>query len=130
MNKSSKVLIAAALGLGVAVSALSATALNANARGVAVMDDVVADRIAAAFASVPVAEVAPALAAAAARSGKGDLFVGRDCAAQKWPQIASECLVDADGRAGHPMRTVTVGYQTGDAVTVLVRVPAPRVASR
>ena len=130
MNKSSKVLIAAALGLGVAVSALSATSLNANARGVAVMDDVVADRIAAAFASVPAADVAPAIQLAAARSGKGDLFAARDCAVQKWPQIASECLVAADGRAGHPVRTRTVGYQIGDALTVLVRVPAPQVASR
>lgn len=130
MNGSSKILVAAMLGLGVAVSALSATALDADARAVAVADDLAANRIAAAFASVGPTEVAAAVQFAAARSGKGDLLVGPACAGQSWPQIASECLVGADGSAARPARTVTVGYQAGATTTVLIRMPAPQVASR
>jgi hypothetical protein len=36
----------------------------------------------------------------------------------------------SDGNAIHPVRTVTLGYQTGDAASVLIRMPAPQVASR
>lgn len=129
MNGSSKILVAAMLGLGVAVSALSATVLDADARAVTAVDDVAADRIATAFASVAPAEIEPAIQLAAARSRKGDLLVGPACTTQSWPQIASECLVSADGSA-RQVRAVTVGYQAGESTTVLIRVPAAQVASR
>ena len=130
MNQSRKILVAAVLGLGVAASALSATVLNASASVVAGGGDLTADRIAAVFASLPVAEVDPAIQAAAARSAKGDLFVAPACADQKWPQITSECLVGTEGGTPRQGRTITVGYQAGEATTVLIRVPAPQVASR
>jgi hypothetical protein len=58
---------------------------------------------------------------------KGDL---PRCAGQSWPNVSPECLVRADGRPAGAVRTVTVGYQAGEATTVLVRMPAPLVASR
>ena len=130
MNQSSKILAAAVLGLGVAVSALSATVLDADARAVAVVGDVAVERIATAFASLAPTEIEPAIQLAAARSRKGDLLVGPACDRQSWPQIASECLVSADGMGARTVRTVTVGYQTGEATTVLIRMPTPQVASR
>jgi hypothetical protein len=71
-------------------------------------------------------EAATALAAAE----KGDLGAVSSCFGQHWPNISSDCLVRTDGGASRTVRTVTFGYETGQATTVLVRMPAPVVASR
>ena len=88
-----------------------------------------AARIDAAFASLPAAVADPALLFATA-GVKGDRLAPSSCAAQTWPNVPSACLVGTDGEARPPVRTVTIGYQLGEATTVLIRMPAPRIASR
>jgi hypothetical protein len=61
-------------------------------------------------------------AAALAAAEKGDLGAVSSC--------FGDCLVRTDGGASRTVRTVTFGYETGQATTVLVRMPAPVVASR
>jgi hypothetical protein len=67
---------------------------------------------------------------AAGPTPKGNFFDRPGCFGQVWPDITPECLVKATGAAAAPVRTVTMGYQVGEATTVLVRVPALNTASR
>jgi hypothetical protein len=129
MMQSRAFLATALTGLGLTFAAFSASAVQGNARP-EIGADLAADRIAAAFAAAPAVEVAPAIEIAASRVGKGDLLVSPPCSAQKWPFIAAGCLVMTDGSAAPLNRTATVGYQAGPSTTVLVRMPAPQVASR
>jgi hypothetical protein len=64
------------------------------------------------------------------RAGKGDLYAPRDCAAAVWPNVDAACLTRVDGSPAQAVRTVTIGYQEGANTTVLVRMPAPEMASR
>lgn len=88
------------------------------------------NRIDAAFAVVTPAGNDPAIVAAAKGSQKGDLLVSAGCAGQYWPYIAPDCLVIADSRANPPGRTVTIGYPVSETSSVLIRMPAPQIASR
>jgi hypothetical protein len=130
MFASRKTLVATALfGLGVCmtVGALAPFAASARVSGTVNDMNLAARRIDAAFATVT-SERATSTELAV-RLGKGDLQVKSGCADQKWPDIAPECLVGRN-RAAHPVRMITIGYQTGNATSVLVRMPAPEVASR
>ena len=103
MSKSRGILAAVLVsGFGLAVAGLSFASFNTSASAV---------------------EAAPAIVAQ-----KGDLQVP-GCADEKWPNISSDCLVAAKGSTVRHARTVTIGYQTGDASSVLVRVPASTPAS-
>jgi len=124
MQKSSKILTAAALvGLG-AIFAGSAAVSDGSARAVesTAASDVAAERIAAAFAVAIPAEFG------AAR--KGDLLAGAGCGGWQWPDVPAACLATADGSSPPPVRSVTFGTQVGEATTVLLRLPAAQVASR
>ena len=128
MPKSSKILAAAALvGIGAMLAGLTSAPFHGSARAVeaASTTDIAADRIAAAFSALPGEEGAPTVVAS-----KGDLLVAAGCAGQKWPDIAPTCLVQADGSTARPVRSVLTSYQSGEATTVLVRMPAPQIASR
>ena len=122
MQKSSKILAAAALvGFGAMVAGLTAVS-DGSARGVdsTAGSDLAAERIAGAFAVANLVE--------AGAAGKGDLGAG--CAGRQWPDVPAACLVADDGSFARPVRSVTLGTQVGDATTVLLRLPAPQVASR
>ena len=124
MQKSSKILAAAALvGLGAVLAGLAAVS-DGSARAVdaTAASDVAAERITGAFA------VAIPIEAGAAR--KGDLLAGPGCAGRQWPDVPAACLVTADGSSAPPVRSVTFGTQVGEATTVLLRLPANQVASR
>jgi len=131
MTKSHKIL-AGLLGVGIGLAGLTFAAVNGTARAIEAGQPsaIAAERIEAAFAAVPQQQPAPAIEAAAHRIGKGDLFAGRACAEQKWPDISSDCPAGSSGTSLHRVRTVTVGYQDGEATTVLVRSPAPQIAAR
>jgi hypothetical protein len=131
MTKSKKFLTAAVLtGFALSVAGLTVASLNTTANASAGSHDVVADRIGAAFASLDETSADPAIEAAAARVAKGDLEAKPGCGAATWPNISSDCLLKADGTVAPQVRTVTVGYQEGESTTILMRVPAPEVASR
>lgn len=130
MNQPRTILVAALAGFAMTVASASVAALSGTASVQAGSADRVAERIAVAFAAAPVTQAHPAIQAAAARTNKGDLLVPPPCAGQRWPDIAPGCLVAADGTAIRPIRTVTVGYRSGEASSVLIRMPAPQVASR
>jgi hypothetical protein len=85
-------------------------------------------RIAAAFAVLPDVAADPAVVSAAQTARKGDLPPSL-CAARIRPEIGGECL-HAEAGVERPVRTVTIGYQTGESTSMLLRVPAPQVASR
>ena len=129
MNQSRTILVAALAGFAMTVTSVSVAALSGTASAQA-PTDVVAERIAVAFAAAPRTQADPAIHAAAARMNKGDLLVPPPCAGQRWPDIAPGCLVASDGTGIRPVRTVTLGYQTGESSSVLIRMPAPQVASR
>ena len=67
--------------------------------------------------------------AASDQAPRGDLESAAGCLGQTWPDISADCLVSADGSPTQQVRTVTIGYQSGDDTTVLVRMPAPQVAA-
>jgi len=127
MHKSSKILAAAALvGFGAMLAGMTVVS-DGSARAVeAAPSDVAAERIAAAFAMAPAGAEAPAVGAVR----KGDLFVATGCAGQQWPDVPASCLVTAHGVPAHPVRSITIGSQAGEATTILMRLPAPQVASR
>ena len=53
-----------------------------------------------------------------------------DCGGGRWPNLATACLVSFDGApAAVAARTVTVEYRSGEAGSVLVRLPV-ELASR
>ncbi len=121
MKNPSKMVAAATLvGFGVMLAGLSAGAVETSPT------DVPAERIAAAFAVLPGEGAAGSISAAS----KGDLLVNGGCAGQKWPDITAACLVVTNGSPIRPVRSVTIGLQAGEATTVLVRMPAPQLASR
>jgi hypothetical protein len=74
----------------------------------------------ATLAALSVHNVARA-AADELRVAKGDL---PDCGGEVWPQHSARCLTGRDGREAPPVRFVTIGYQSGDNTTLLLRLPA------
>lgn len=129
----SRKFVAAAILVGIAliVAGLLIVPFNASARAAASEGaDVASDRIGGAFAVISDREPAAEIAAAAALVFKGDLGAESICAGATWPNIDASCLARTDGSASHPVRLITIGYQSGSATTVLVRVPAGEVASR
>lgn len=128
----SRKFVAAAILVGIAliVAGLLIAPFNASARAAATQDDVAADRIGGAFSTISERAPDAAITAAAAQLSKGDLGANPACAGATWPNIDASCLTKIDGSAAHPVRLITIGYQSGDATTVLVRVPAGEVASR
>jgi len=129
----SRKFVAAAILVGIAliVVGLLIAPFNASARAAATDGiDAAADRIGGAFAMISEREPAAEIAAAAALAFKGDLDAAATCAGATWPNIDASCLTKVDGSASHPVRLITIGYQSGEATTVLVRVPAGEVASR
>ncbi len=130
MIRSTGMLAGAALtALGLGVATMIVTPSGGSARAVPGYADAVSIRIDGAFALAPVAGPAPAVEAAARRAARGDL-IGTVCADQKWPEISARCLGLADGVSRPVVRSVTIGYPTDTATTVLVRLPAQQVASR
>ena len=75
--------------------------------------------IAATLSTVPFTATASASSAVAAQ--KGDLAVSVDCSAATWPATC--------GMGGTPVRMITIGEQQ-DGSTILMRLPAPDIASR
>jgi hypothetical protein len=133
MTKSGRVLAVATLvGAMVGLAGVTAAAFEGRAGAVpnAQPSEVAAERIAAAFAAVLPQRPAPAIEAAARRLAKGDGPERRDCAAERWPDISSDCLVGSADIGVRRVRTVTIGHQDGEATTVLVRIPVPQVATR
>jgi len=128
MIQSSKTLAAAAVaGIGLSIAGFALVPFGgAGAVGISPVDQ----RIASAFAVAPGFTADPAIERAAQQARKGDLPARVSCAGQSWPAIASDCLVATDGTAARPARFVTVGYQTGPDASVLMRMPAPQIASR
>jgi hypothetical protein len=129
----SRIFVAAAILAGIALilAGLLIAPFNASARAAATEGvDVASDRIGGAFSIASKREPAAEIAAAAALVFKGDLGAASICANAVWPNIDPSCLARTDGSASHPVRLITIGYQSGDATTILVRVPAGEVASR
>ena len=85
--------------------------------------------------TVQIAVYAPVGARATAQGdAKGDsLRVKLDdrCAAQTWPNISSDCVVDANGAPTRKtVRTITIEERTGPNSSALVRKPALEIAAR
>jgi hypothetical protein len=120
--------IAAAAG---SVGFVAAT-FNGSARAAAGQIDanVVAERIGGAFALVDAVEAGQQIRSAAVRVAKGDLPVSLRCSGQTWPNVGHGCLVTTDGSPAPRVRYITVDSQTGEAETVLLRIPASLIASR
>jgi hypothetical protein len=128
----SRKFVAAAILMGIAliIAGLLIAPFSASANAAASQSGVVADRIGAAFSTVSDATADPALTAAAARLlKKGDLSTA-NCAGAVWPNIDASCLSTVDGAPAKHVRTITIGYQSGENTTVLVRVPSGEVAAR
>jgi len=118
------------VGIALIVAGLLIAPFNASARAAATGGaDIASDRIGGAFAMISEREPAAELAAAAALVFKGDLGAESVCANAVWPNIDASCLARTDGSTNRPVRLITMGYQSGEAATVLVRVPADEVAS-
>jgi hypothetical protein len=130
-----KTIFAAAALAGLVVSAVGLIAepfSGSAARAAANYADMAtpAARIDMAFASLNPVAADPALRKAAARVAKGDLFAAPGCAGQTWPDVTADCLTGSDGSHVSKVRTVTVGYQTGDSTTVLLRHPTAEASAR
>ncbi len=131
MTKSTKILaVAAVTGFALTMAGLVATPFNTSANAAGQMQFDSAGRIDGAFAAIEGVDPAPALNVAVQRAAKGDKFAPADCESAVWPNIDRACLTNVDGSPAPAVRTVTIGYQDGDAVTVLVRMPAPAFAAR
>ncbi len=127
MPKSRKV---GSLAAAVALSALATAAIVLPIHAVAAVDRG-ADIAEAVVFGVSAPRDATAVGPQAAElAPKGDFAERPGCFGQVWPDITAECLTKATGAAAAPVRTVTMGYQVGDATTVLVRMPALQTASR
>jgi hypothetical protein len=130
MNSRNILSLITAVGLSLTAAGVMAVPLN-GAGPANASDADVTQRVSLGFAAAPVHAAVPgALEAAAGRVAKGDFFERPGCFGQVWPEISAECLSKVAGLTSLPARTVTIGYQIGDATTVLVRMPAPQVASR
>jgi hypothetical protein len=124
MGKSNKVAaLAGVVGIALVLSAFSALPLNNAARAAGSGAASSADLIAASFGDTD-AVATPENGAAA----KGDLLVP-GCRGETWPDISADCLITNDGSPAPAARAGTIGYQTGDSTTVLVRAAAPAMAS-
>jgi hypothetical protein len=133
MSQTNKIVAAGALfGLVLTGAALLTLPFNASARaaGEFANVDIVSERIGGAFAVVDSMDLAPANRAVPVRVSKGDLPADRACAGETWPNITSDCIVAADGSRVEDVRYVTVDFRTGEAETVLLRVPSSDLASR
>ena len=132
MIASRKMAAAALMGFGFAAAGLSAASLN-GARasdGLSAGSGIAEARIAAAFNAALGTAIDTRLQAFAEANRKGDLGIGLSCVGERWPEIRSVCLTSADGGLIRPARTVTIGQREGEATTILIRLPAPQVASR
>jgi len=134
MTKGPKLLATASLaGLALAVSFWTVGPFPGSASAsqeVGQLSEIAEARITGAF-SFPADKVAaPAVISAAAQSRKGELRMKAACADQKWPEIASGCLVARGGSPARTVRSVTIAHETGEATTVLLRMPASQLASR
>jgi hypothetical protein len=118
------------LGLALIIAGLLIAPFNGSARASAGPTGMVSDRIGGAFAAVSEVQPDPALAAVPAQLGKGDFGVSGICAGGVWPNIDASCLSTADGSPVPRVRTITIGYQSGENTTVLVRVPSVEMAQR
>ncbi len=131
MTKSTKILAVAALtGFALTLAGLVATPFNTSASAAGQIQFDSAGRIDGAFASIAAIDPAPALKTAVLRAAKGDKFAPANCESAVWPNIDRACLTNVDGSPAPAVRTITIGYQKGDATTVLVRMPAPAFAAR
>jgi hypothetical protein len=127
MTQSRTILAAAALtGLGAIMASWTVAPFEGSAHAATSVEE----RIELAFATVPETDADPAIEAAAVRVQKGDLLARPGCFGEKWPNFTADCVMKANGSASRPVRMVTIGYQSGEATTVLVRMPAPQLASR
>jgi len=126
MVRSEKFLGASVLaGMTLAVVASGAVQFVAHARAApgTARVDIAAERIGGAFASLQEIDIDSGIATTATRASKGDLAIRADCAAATWPNVDRSCLSKADGSPALYVRTITIGYQTGQNATVLLRVP-------
>jgi hypothetical protein len=132
MIKTRALFAAFAVGASAIVAGFIAAPFNGSARAAAgdVATDLVAERIGGAFAVAELAEAAQPVKTAAVRAAKGDLPVSLDCVDQTWPAVKQDCLVTADGTPAPRARFITIDSQSGEAETVLLRLPASLVASR
>ncbi len=130
MNRSKTLFTAVAIGAGAAVAGFAAAPFNASASTAAGEADIAAERIGIAFALVDPALAGTQVRAAAVQAAKGDLPESLACAGQTWPRVEADCLVMADDSSVPPARFITVDSRTGEAETVLLRIPAELVASR
>ena len=128
----SRKFVAAAILMGIAliIAGLLIAPFTASASAAASQSGVAADRIGAAFATLSDVTPDPALQAAVASFAKGDLGSSANCAGAVWPNIDASCLSTANGAPAKHVRTITIGYQSGENTTVLVRVPSAEVAQR
>ena len=130
MTKSRNI-VSLAAAIGLSLTAAGVMAVPVDGAGAIPSGADLNDRVSLAFMSVPAdLEIDPALEAAAGQVGKGDFMERPGCFGQVWPNITAECLGKASGLASLPARTVTLGAQVGKSTTVLVRTPAPDLASR
>ena len=121
----SRKFVAAAILMGIAliIAGLLIAPFTASASAAASQSGVAADRIGAAFATLSDVTPDPSFA-------KGDLGSSANCAGGVWPNIDASCLSTANGAPAKHVRTITIGYQSGENTTVLVRVPSAEVAQR
>lgn len=131
MIQSRKVVAAALIvGLALIVAGLLVAPFNAPASAAATVgSDIAADRIGVAFADLPESTAHPAIKSAAVRASKGDRLAP-SCAGAVWPNVDASCLSTSGGEPAKNVRMVTIGYQSDDSTTVIVRLPAGEFASR
>ncbi len=133
MTKSKTLFATAVIAAVATVGGFVAAPFHGSASAAAGYADaeVVASRIGGAFALVSATvEADPQVRAAVVRAAKGDLPKSLRCVGQTWPHVESGCLITAAGTPAPKVRFITVGSQTGDSETVLLRIPADLVASR
>ncbi len=131
MTQSSKIAAAALTALVLAATGFTAIPSHGSARVVdAGGAGIAAERIASAFALAPAVATDASIQIATRIARKGDLGARPACFGGTWPDVAPGCLTLADGSAAPAIRSVTVGVQSGESTTMLIRVPAPQVASR
>ena len=118
------------MGIALIIAGLLIAPFTASASAAASQSGDAADRIGAAFATLSDVSPDPALVAAAARLSKGNFGSSADCADAVWPNIDASCLATTDGAPAKHVRTITIGYQSGENTTILVRVPSAEVAQR
>ena len=120
----SKTITAAIALFGFALAAIGFVAAPFNTSASAAIGngahELIAERIGGAFAVIGESGAEDLVEA------KGDLWppMSRDCAAETWPHVASDCIVTENGAPAPEVRFVTVSYQAGEAETVLLRLPA------